>query len=123
MVYIDEQFALGDGRGHRAKALEAGGIGSDDAIEFGAAPGFLKKLVGIKELILLRNDIFVPAHDLLSFIPQGQREAELRADAVAVGTDMADDAKRAVATNSFDDAVNDFGVGFHLKGETAIQPR
>ena len=78
-----------------------------------AAPGFREQALGVKELEFLRHGILIPDGDFFAFVAQRQGEAELRADAIAVGPDMADDAKRAVGADGFDDAVNDFGILLH----------
>ena len=57
--------------------------------------------------------IFVPANDFFAFVLQGERQAELRADAIAIGPDVADDAKRPALANAFEDAINDFRMRLH----------
>ena len=54
----------------------------------------LKIAVRVEEAVFLRHGVLVPAHDLLAFGAQGEREAELGADAIAVGPHVADDADR-----------------------------
>ena len=58
---------------------------------------FLEQAVGVEKFVFLRDGILVPAGDFFPFVLQGQREAELRADAIAIGPDVADNAKSFVA--------------------------
>ena len=93
MVNVDEHFPVGDALAGLAQPLEARAVGGDDAVEFLAALRLLKQAVGIEKFVFLRNGILVPADDFFAFVSQRQRQAELRADAIAVRPDVADDAK------------------------------
>ena len=50
-----------------------------------------------------------------SFVLQCERQPDLRANAVAVGTHVADDANRLAGLYGVEYAVNDFGMGLHKK--------
>jgi hypothetical protein len=113
MVDVDEHFAVGDAFAGAAQALEARTIGGDDAIEFAAAARFLEQTLRIKKSVFLRDRIFVPTNDPLAFIAQRMSEAQLRADAIAVGPDMADNADRFAPAENFENSVNDLGITFH----------
>ena len=76
---------------------------------FRAAFRLLEQAVGIHEFIFLRNGVLVPAADFFAFVSQRQREAELRADAIAVGPDVADDAKGFALADDLKNPVNDLG--------------
>ena len=106
-------FRFGDALADRAQALEAGAVGGDHAVEFQAALRLLEQAVGVEKLVFLRDGILVPADDLLAFVLQRQRQAELRADAIAVRPDVADDAKGLALADGVEDAVNDFRMTFH----------
>src|SRR5204862_3124236 len=67
----------------------------------------------IQERVLLRQFVLVPARDAVSLRPERQREPELRADAIAVGPDVSDDADRPAFTDAGQNAVYDFRVGLH----------
>ena len=54
--------------------------------------------------------------DFLALVLQRQRQAELRADAIAVRPDMADDANGPAVADGFDDAVNDLWDVASFKG-------
>ena len=113
MVNVDENFPVGDALAGLAEPLETRAVGGDDAVEFLAALRFLKQAVGVEKFVFLRDGILVPADDFFAFVLQRQREAELRADAVAVRPDVADDAKSFVLADDFENPVNDFGIAFH----------
>ena len=110
VVNVDEELAVGDGGAHPAEALEAGRVHSDNAVELKAPPGLLDDVVRVEEPVLLGNGVLIPASHLLPFVAQGQREPELRADAIPVRADVADDAKRLAGPNALDDTIYDFGV-------------
>jgi hypothetical protein len=94
MVNVDEQFPPGDARPHPfAQALQTCGVGGDDAVELQIRFGLFDQPVQIEEAVLLRDWILVPARDLLAFAPKRERQGELRADAIAIGPDVADDAQ------------------------------
>jgi hypothetical protein len=62
----------------------------------------------------LRDEIFIPTGNFFAFVLQSQREAELGADAIAVGPNMADDANGFAFANDFENAVNDFWIRLHF---------
>ncbi len=52
----------------------------------------------------------------VTFLPsifQREGEAELGADAIAIGPDVADDAEGFMLADFFDDPVDDFGMTLH----------
>ena len=113
MIDVDELFAIRDARAHGAKTLETGAIGGDDAVKFLAAFGFLKKGIRIEEREFLRHAVFVPDGDFFALVFQREGEAELGADAIAIGPNVADDAKGLVLADFFENAVDDFRVTLH----------
>jgi hypothetical protein len=74
---------------------------------------FLKKMVMVEERKFLRHPILVPNGDFFSFALQRERQSELRANAITIRPDMADDAKSAMGADFFKNAVNDFRVTLH----------
>jgi hypothetical protein len=114
VVDIDEEIALPDAGADFSKAFEAGSVGGNDSIESEAGTGLLDKMFRVQEREFVRNCILVPASHLLALVLQGQREAELRTNAIAIGSDMADDTDGFAGLNTLQDAVNYFRVGFHL---------
>jgi hypothetical protein len=75
--------------------------------------GFLDDLVRIKKPVFLRNRVFVPTNDLLAFGTQGQREAELGSNTIAVRADVTHNAESPAIADAVYDAVDDFGMGLH----------
>src|SRR5262249_13386535 len=69
---------------------------------------------GVEKFIFVRNGIFVPARDFFPVVAQRNRQRELRADAIAVGADVPDDAERFVLADNLEDAVDDFRVRLHF---------
>ncbi len=102
MVNVDENFPVGDALASFAEPLEARAIRRDDAVEFLAALRFLKQAVGVEKFVFLRNGILVPDRHFFALVPQRQRQAELRADAIAIRPDMADNAKCLVFADDFE---------------------
>jgi hypothetical protein len=92
MVNVDENFPVADALATLPSRSKARAIGGDDAVEFCRVSVF-ETGRRVEEFVFLRDGIFVPANNFFAFVLQRQREAELRADAIAVGPDMADDAK------------------------------
>jgi hypothetical protein len=113
MVNVDENFPVRDALADLSKALEARAIGGDDTVEFHPGLWLLKQSVRVEKFVFLRKEIFVPADDFFAFVLERQREAELRTRAIAVGPDVADDAKSFVFADDFEDAINDFRITFH----------
>ena len=68
---------------------------------------------GSRKSYFCGNAILIPADDFLPFVPQGEGEAELRAHAIAIRADVADDTERAALPDAFDDAVNNLWVRLH----------
>jgi len=113
MVNVDENFPVADALASFAEALKTRAIGRDDTVKFLSASGFLEQAVGVEKFQFLRNGVLIPANDLFAFVLEREGEAELRTDAIAVGPDVADDAKCFVLVDGFENAVNDFRVIFH----------
>ena len=113
MVNIDERFSSGNERAGFAEALEAGAIRGNDTVEFQTVPRLLEIAIAIEKPVFLRHPVLVPARNLFALGPQRQGQAELRADAIAVGPDMAQDANGPAGADGFEDSVNDFRVALH----------
>src|ERR1051325_1679373 len=114
VIDIDEQFSRADVPRDLAKALEAGAVGGDDAVELASPLWRAENLLRIQEGALARDGMLVPAGARFAFILEGVSQAELRADAIAIGTDVADDAEGGTAANPVEDAPDDFR--FHVAG-------
>ncbi len=117
MVDVDEAFAPGNGRPGDTQALEGGAIGGDNQIKLVAVGGLLEDVMRIQKRVFLRHHIFVPTNHVLSLLAQRQREADLGADAIAVGPDMAGDTNRLAGGYRLEDAIDDLGSGFHEEDE------
>jgi hypothetical protein len=113
VVNINDEFASGDPPAYSAKAIKTRGIGCDDTVKFQTSFRFLKNVVRIEEFVFLRHGVLVPANHLFAFLAQRQCQPQLGADAVAIRSDVAGDAKRAAVPDGFQDAVDDFWVVFH----------
>jgi hypothetical protein len=113
MVNVDENFPVRDMFADPAKTLEARAIGGDDTVEFHPGLWLLKQSVGVEKFVFLRKGILVPTDDFFAFVLERQREAELRTHAIAVGPDVADDAKGFAFAEDVEDAINDFRITFH----------
>ena len=74
MIDVDEELATGDAGADFSEAVKAGGIRGNDAVELMAGLGPLKQMLGIEELVFLRERIFVPAKDFLAFSAEGESE-------------------------------------------------
>ena len=70
-------------------------------------------MVGIQELVFLRDGIFVPARDFFAFVFERQSQAELRPNAIAVRTDMPDHANGLAIPNGFNYPMDDFRLRNH----------
>ena len=77
MVNVDEKLALADGGTGFAEALDAGGVGGDDAIKLQAGPGFLDKFLRVKKGEFLRQPVLVPASHRLTLVAEGEGQTEL----------------------------------------------
>jgi hypothetical protein len=113
VVNVDENFPLRNASAGLAQPLEAGAVYGNDTIEFETTPRLLEQSVGVQKFVFLRDRVLVPANDFFAFVLQRQRQPELRADAIAIGPDMADDADGFAPANGVENAVNDFRVTFH----------
>lgn len=123
MVDVDERAAIPDAVADFAEALKAGAIGGNHAVEFEPTLRGLDQTLGIQEKKLLRNGIFVPAMDFLAEVLERQSETQLRADTVAIGPHVPDDAEGLTALDRRDDPFEDlpsrlpaseWSVQFHL---------
>src|SRR5687767_11465162 len=117
VVDVDEDFSFLDGGSTFAQTFETCAIGGDNTVKFFAAMRPRHQAVGIEKSQFVGNRILVPAGDFLSFVLEGVSNGKLGADAIAIGPDMADDAKRFVFANFLDNAADDLGGGFHSGGE------
>src|SRR5262245_56142740 len=113
MIDINEDLAIHYAWANRSEPFKTRRVGCDHTIEFQAAFGPLKEVVGVQKLVLLRDRIFVPAQHFFAFVSQCQRQAKLGANAITVRPDMSDHAKGAAFVNGPDDAFNNLRVGFH----------
>jgi hypothetical protein len=69
-------------------------------------------VVAVKELVFLRERVLIPAENLLAFISKRHCQPQLRADTVAIRPDMAHNAKRLMFAHRFEQAADDFRMGF-----------
>ena len=113
VIDIDEEVAVLHALADLAQALETGGVGRDHAVEAMSGSGRLNQVAGVEEGELLGHVVFVPADDLSALALQRQCEAELRADAIAVGTDVAGDTNGFAVADPCQDPVNDLRMGLH----------
>jgi hypothetical protein len=113
MVNVDENFPVRDVLADPAKTLKARAIGGDDTVEFHPGLWLLHKAVPVEKLVFLRQAVLIPANDFFAFVLERQREAELRTHAIAVGPDVADDAKGFAFADRVQNAINDFRITFH----------
>ena len=98
---------MSDEAGYFADTFQAGRVGGHHAVEVQALLGLLDGAVAVKELVFLRDAVLVPAGHFLALVAEREREAELRADAIPVRADVADDTDGAAFAEGFDDAVDD----------------
>jgi hypothetical protein len=123
MVDIDETLAMEDARTDFAQALKTGGVGGNDAIKLQPRFRFLDDVVRVEKLVFLRDTIFVPADNFLAFVLQRESQSELGADAIAVGPDMAHNAKGFALPNILKDSVYNLRVGFHFPARLLSRAR
>src|SRR5437879_2180876 len=114
MVNVDEKLSLFDAGANFAEPFETGRVGRDDAIKFHASFRLLDQTVGIQKLIFFRNPVFVPAMDFFAFVFVREGQSQLRTDAIAIGTNMPDDAYGMTFADAFYDAINDLGMRIHF---------
>lgn len=67
----------------------------------------------VEEFIFLWDFILVPAAYFLALVLQRLSQPQLRANTVAVGAYMADDAECAALPHGLNNAINDFRVRLH----------
>src|SRR5437868_6216237 len=103
MVDVDEQLPIPDAVSRLAEALVTGAIRGDDAIEFAPGLGRFEQFVGVEKCQLARHDVLVPDGDVLAGIFEGVGETELGTDAVAAGSNVANDAEVSAVTNRLHD--------------------
>src|SRR5947207_2890440 len=72
MVNIDQELTILDTAADLAEPFEARGVCGDYAIKLVSRLGFLKKMIGVEKLVLLRVAIFVPTEDLFSLVFEGE---------------------------------------------------
>src|SRR5262245_16236317 len=107
MVNVDQDSPIGDAIAHLAEPLEAGAVDGHDTIKSPASLGKLEELLRVEEGELCRHRMLVPAGDHLPFILERDGKAKLRADAIPVGSDVANDADRATLADGLDDSLDD----------------
>jgi hypothetical protein len=113
VIDVDEEPAFFDAGARGAEAVETGGIGGDDAIEDASGPGALDEVIGVEEGEFMGDGVLVPDDDILIFRLEGEAEAELGADAIAVWADVTDDAEGAALADGIEDSGDDLGLGLH----------
>src|SRR6516162_3393520 len=109
MINIDEDIPVRDALAGLAQPLKTRAIRGDDTVKFHSWSWFLEQAVAIKKAVFIRDDVLIPANHAFAFALQGQRQADLRADTIAVGPDMSDDAERFILADRIQDAVDDSG--------------
>src|ERR1043166_7052296 len=92
MINVDHFFAVADSSAGPSQALKAGAIGCDDEVELFAGFGTLHDFVRVQKRILLGEFVFVPTGNGFAFVAERESQGELGANAIAVGTDVPDDA-------------------------------
>src|SRR3954465_9456430 len=112
MIDIDEELALLNGGTDGPTALEAGAIGGDNQIEFFAGLGLVEEFFGVHEGQLAGQNVLVPAGDFLALVLQGHGEAELGADAIAIGPDVAHHTNGFALADGVQNPLDQAG-GFH----------
>src|SRR5262245_6475784 len=116
VVNVDQQFPVLNAFAHFAQPLETRAVCGNHAVEPQSRGRGLKQLVRVEKGEFLRHVVFVPTDDLLALFPQREGKAQLRTDAVSIRPDVTGDTKGPAAADSFEDAVDDLGVGFHEGG-------
>jgi hypothetical protein len=116
VIDVYQHAALPDAVTNLAETLVAGGIHGHHAVELHAAARRADETAGVKERVLGRHGILVPAHHLLPQFAQGQGDGKLGADAVAIRPDVADDAEGAAAFDGLKNTLKGFGGHFHDSG-------
>src|ERR1051325_3233242 len=97
MADVHQQLPVLNTFAELAQALETGGVGGDHAIEGLAGRGGWEELLRVQKREFFRHTIFIPADDLFALFLQRERKAELRTDAVTVGSNVAGDANGPAA--------------------------
>src|SRR5690348_3712775 len=115
VVDVDETVPPGNTGPHLAQSLETGGVGRNDAVELQPRLGLLNDMIRVEEFIFLRDGVLVPAHHLLALVLERQAQAQLRTDAIAIGTDVADDAEGFAFSNLIDNSIHDGKARFHFR--------
>jgi len=115
MVDVDEKFAGLNMIGHRSQALIRGRINGDDTIKcsVGWFRGFQKTL-GIHELEFGWGGILIPATHIQSLRLQGECQCQLRANAVSIRPDVADNTELLHALDGFKNLEDGFGCLLHV---------
>ena len=109
MINIDENSAIPDQFACGAKPLKTGAVGRNHTIERRVVFRVRQQLIRIQERQLARHWVLVPAGDLLALVPQSDREAKLRANAITVWPDVPNHANRIAGANLIQDPLNNPG--------------
>src|SRR6266516_543688 len=109
VIDVDERLSVCDAVARYAQALEAGTVGGHDAIELAARVGQFEEFLRVEEGQFRGDGMFVPTNHVLAFVLQSQRQAELGADAIAIGPDVADDTDRVTFPDGLGDLQDDAG--------------
>ena len=91
MVDVHERAAVPDVLRGVSQSVEGGAVGGDDDVEAVSGGGAADAAFGVEELELGRDGVLVPDGYVLARALQGQRQAKLRPDAIAIRPDMPDD--------------------------------
>src|SRR5712692_6692299 len=115
VIDVDKQLSVLNVFPRLAEPLEAGAIRGNHTVKFASGPGRLINLVRVQKGQLGRQRVLVPANDLLFLVLQGQRQAQLRTNAVPVRPHVADDTEGLALANPVEDALDD--ARLHSTGE------
>src|SRR6266571_6517371 len=107
MVDVDEPLSVLNVIPRFAEPLEAGAIGGNHAVKSASGPGRLIYLLRVQKGQLGWQGVLVPANDFFALVLQGQRQAQLRTNAVPVRPDVADDTDGMTLANPVEDALDD----------------
>ena len=118
MINVDQHLAVGDVLAHGSQPFVAGRVGGDHRVKRPPRPGLFEDLVRIEKAQFRRHRILVPANDILAAVDQGQGQTELGADAVAVRSQMADDADALQGPDGVDDPADDLRRRLHSFGRS-----
>ena len=113
MINVNECFAVFNGLSHDAQALECCAVCCNHQVKFAVPPRFLNNLVRIKKCVFIGDTVLVPTFHLFTLVTQCERQRQLRTNAITVGPYVANDANCAALANVIQNAIYNFGMGFH----------